>query len=436
MEYFCWLPLKKQMTMFKSTLFLFILCITSSGFAQKILFDATKAEMCGNADWIIDADAHNIYFNSTTHIPYVSAGSTTGASYAQRIPTPAQSGITASTLETYWEGGISAIAVDCAKQGYIVETLPYNGAITYGTTAIQDLSNYKAFVITEPNTLFTASEKTAIMNFIANGGGLMMICDHAGSDRNNDGDDPPAVWNDFLTNNGVANNGLGITFDSLSNISGNSTSFAPLTSTNPYYSIFHGTFGAPVQVLWTGGATMTINTTNNSSAKGLVFKSGSSTTGLTNVFVAATTYLNGKVFAVGDSSIIDDGTGDTGDTLYTGYTGDASGNHQKLLMNGMIWLMTPTLNNKENSFDAAHFSIAPNPVQDKQIHFSFSLEEIQKTTISIYDTLGRLVIEKSLSNGNIGVNYENLDVSELQSGIYICKLATASNSKSLQVIVK
>jgi hypothetical protein len=98
--------------------------------------------------------------------------------------------------------------------------------------------------------------------------------------------------------------------------------------------------------------------------------------------------------------------------------------------------MTPTLNNKENSFDATHFSIAPNPVQDKQIHFSFSLEEIQKTTISIYDTLGRLVIEKSLSNGNIGVNYENLDVSDLQSGIYICKLATASNSKSLQVIVK
>jgi hypothetical protein len=44
-----------------------------------------------------------IYFNSTTHIPYVSAGSTTGASYAQRIPTPAQYGITASTLETYCE---------------------------------------------------------------------------------------------------------------------------------------------------------------------------------------------------------------------------------------------------------------------------------------------------------------------------------------------
>lgn len=426
------------MNIFKSTLLLFIVCNTTSSFSQnKILFDATKAEMCGNADWIIDADTHNIYFNSTTHIPYASAGSTTGASNAQRIPTPAQSGITSTTLETYWEGGISAIAVDCAKQGYTVETLPYNGNITYGTNAVQDLINYKAFVITEPNTLFTASEKTAIMNFIANGGGLMMICDHAGSDRNNDGNDPPTVWNDFLTNNGVANNGLGITFDILSDISGNSTSFAALTTTNAYYSIFHGTFGVPTKVLWTGGATMTINTTNNSATKGLVFKSGSSTTGLTNVLVAATTYQNGKIFAIGDSSIIDDGTGDTGDTLYTGYTGDASGNHQKLLMNGMIWLMTTnTASNNENSFDATHFTIAPNPIQDKQIHFSFSLEENQKTSVSIYDTLGRLVKERTLNNLNTGVNYQTIDASDLQSGLYICKLVTATNSKSIQVIVK
>ena len=183
------------MKLLRLSFIIIIILISKNSSAQnKILFDATKAEMCGNADWIIDADAHNIFFNSTTHIPYVSAGSTTGASNAQRIPTPAQSGVTSSTPETYWDGGISAIAVDCAKQGYIVESLPYNGAITYGNTAnVQDLSNYKAFVVTEPNTLFTTIEKTAIMNFIANGGGLMMICDHAGSDRNNDGNDPIMV---------------------------------------------------------------------------------------------------------------------------------------------------------------------------------------------------------------------------------------------------
>jgi hypothetical protein len=411
-------------------------CVLS--FAQnKILFDTTKAEMCGNADWIIDADSHNIYFNSTTHIPYVSSGSTTGASNSQRIPTPAQSGITTSTLETYWEGGISAIAVDCVKQGYTVESLPFNGAITYGNTAnTQDLSNYKVFVVTEPNTLFTTVEKTAIMNFIANGGGLMMICDHAGSDRNNDGNDPPTVWNDFLTNNGVANDGLGITFDAASDVNGNSTSFATLITTNTYYSIFHGTFGIPTQVLWTRGATMTLNTANNASVKGLVYKSGSSTTGTTNVYVGASTYQSGKVFAVGDSSIIDDGTGDSGDTLYTGYTGDASGNHQKLLMNAMIWLMTPLLNNNENAFDKTHFTIAPNPTQDKQLHFSFTVDEVQNTTLVIYDTLGRIVKEMALNQLNSGINYQTIDASNIESGLYICKLSAATDSKSIQVIIK
>ena len=423
----------------KITLILFITIITNLGIAQnKILFDATKAEMCGNADWIIDADAHNIYFNSTTHIPYVSAGSTTGASNAQRLPTPAQSGVTSTTPETYWDGGISGIAVDCAKQGYIVETLPYNGAITYGNSAnVQDLSNYKAFVITEPNTLFTASEKNAIMNFISNGGGLMMICDHAGSDRNNDGNDPPMVWNDFLSNNGVANDGLGITFDVLSNVSGNSTSFAPLATTSPYYSILHGTFGNPVQVLWSGGATMTLNTTNNSSVKGIVYKSGSSTSGTTNVYVAAATYQSGKVFAVGDSSIIDDGTGDTGDTLYTGYTVDANGNHQKLLMNGMIWLMTNnTAAINDNLLNTNHFIIAPNPIKDGQIHFSFNLEELQSATFSIYDTLGRLVKEKNLDNLTVGLNYQTIESDNLNLGVYICKLATDNTCKSIQLIIK
>jgi hypothetical protein len=409
-----------------------------SALAQNtILFDATKAEMCSNADWIIDADNHNIYFSSTTHIPYVSSSSTTGASNPQRIPTPAQSGITSTTPETYWDGGISAFAVDCAKQGYIVESLPYNGTIAYGTTYAQDLSNYKVFVVTEPNTLFTASEKTAIMNFVANGGGLYMVCDHAGSDRNNDGYDPPTVWNDFLTNNGIADNGLGITFDILSNVSGSSTAFAPLNATSPYYSILHGTFGVPSQVLWTNGATMTISTTNNSSVKGIVFKSGSSTSGSTNVYVAASTYQSGKVFAVGDSSIIDDGTGDPGDNLFTGYTGDAGGNHEKLLMNGLIWLMSSTLATNDLTLDSNYFTIAPNPTQDKQIHFTFSLDEIQNTTVSLIDSLGRTVKEvRFIDQLSSGINYQTIDATDLQSGLYICKFSTSTNCKSLKVVVK
>lgn len=134
--------------------------------AKRFLFDATKAETAGNADWVIDED------NSTP----------------QRIPTPAQSTITASTKETYWTGALSSWGIALVKAGDYVETLPSTGAITYGNASnAQDLSNYDVFVVDEPNIVFTAAEKTAILTFVQNGGGLFMVSDHTGSDRNNDG---------------------------------------------------------------------------------------------------------------------------------------------------------------------------------------------------------------------------------------------------------
>ena len=95
------------------------LLITISANSQiKILFDATKAEMCSNADWVIDADTHNIFFSSSTHLPYTSSG--TGQSNPQRLPTPAQSTVTTSTVETYWQGSLSNWAIDLVNQGYTV----------------------------------------------------------------------------------------------------------------------------------------------------------------------------------------------------------------------------------------------------------------------------------------------------------------------------
>jgi len=54
----------------------------------KILFDATKAETAGNADWIIDADQHNLDWNPTA---VFNSGD---ESNAQTIPTPLQNSIT------------------------------------------------------------------------------------------------------------------------------------------------------------------------------------------------------------------------------------------------------------------------------------------------------------------------------------------------------
>ena len=416
-------------------LLLIFLFSASIANAQKILFDATKAEMAANADWVIDADLNNIYFSGTTHLPYASTG-TTGQSNPQRVPTPAQSGITSATTETYWTGAISALAVDCVKQGYTVESLPFNAQITFGNTSnAQDLSKYKVFVIDEPNMSFSATEKTAIINFVKGGGGLMIVSDHTVSDRNFDGIDSPIALNDLLSNNTVQNNPFGISFD-LVDISGNSSAFASLTTASPYYTILHGTLGNPNLIKWTNGTTMTLSTAANSSVKGLVFKSGSSTTGTTNVMVAAATYQSGKVIAIGDSSILDDGTGDTGDTsLYNGYTVDANGNHRLLLVNAIIWLMTPNLSTNDFEQNNNRFTVAPNPSEDKQIHFSFIANEVQDTTISIIDTLGRTIIEMPLTQNTVGINYQSIDASNLQSGVYLCKLSTSNGSNSVQQVI-
>ncbi|MEI6749854.1 MAG: hypothetical protein WCM93_11900 [Bacteroidota bacterium] len=133
------------MTYFKSIvaslLLVFITC--QSAFPQiKILFDATKAETAGNADWVIDANQHNLGWNPNAEL---NGGD---ESNAQQFPSPAQNGINSSTSETYWQGGISNWGIDCVKQGYSVESLPYNGIITYNNSGNPpDLSKYQLFVV-------------------------------------------------------------------------------------------------------------------------------------------------------------------------------------------------------------------------------------------------------------------------------------------------
>lgn len=408
------------------TLVLSFLC-NQLGTAQvKILFDATKAEMAGNADWIIDADAHNIYFSGTTHLPYASSG-TTGASNPLRYPTPAQSGITASTGEDFWQGGLSYWAVDCVKQGYTVESLPFNVPITYNVASNpQDLSHYNVFVVDEPNMLFSASERNAIVSFVQNGGGLMMIADHTISDRNNDGYDSLMVWNDLMVNNDIQTDPFGIQFNA-ADFSQTTTNVANLP-TNP---ILHGSKGNVTRAQWSGGTTMTLNTASNSNVRGLIYKTGSSNTGTSNVMVAQSTFQSGKVVAIGDSSIPDDGSGDTGDILYDGYIADANGNHQILLMNAIIWLTTPYLG--INDFENAQSTllVAPNPVEGKQVKVYYHALNTEEAIFEIYDAQGRMVQKNVLVD-----SIQTIDCNQLSAGIYYGKVVAAGTPKTVKFVLK
>ncbi len=276
---------------------------------KKYLFDATKAETAGNADWVIDED-----------------GGT-----PQSIPTPAQSTVTSTTPETYWTGAISSWGIALVKLGHTVETLPATGSITYGNAGNpQDLSNYNVFVVDEPNIRFTTAEKLAILSFVNNGGGLFMVSDHTGSDRNGDGWDSPAIWNDLMTNNTLVNNPFGFSVD-LTNISEISTN---VLSGNPSNTILHGSQGNVTQLSFNNGATLTINSSGNASVQGLVWQN-SYAQSTTHAMSASATYGTGRVYMVTDSSPLDDGTGAPGNTLYVGWP---LYSHTQLFMNASLWL--------------------------------------------------------------------------------------------------
>lgn len=290
------------------------LAVSSTTNAASFLFDATHAETAGNADWVIDE-----------------------GSSAQRFPTPDQSTVTASTAETYWTGALSAWGIELVKRGHHVETLPSGTAITYQNASnVQDLSNYQVFVVDEPNTVFTTAEKTAILNFVKNGGSLFLISDHAGSDRNGDGKDSVQIWNDLFSNNTVQTAPFGLIF--------NSDDISPTTETadtNAGDPITHGAAGTITKFVYANGASITIDPTKNASVKAAVWTT--STHSNSNVMVAYGTFGSGKFVAIGDSSPEDDGTGASGNTLFNGWSGD-SVDDGHLVTNASLWLATATTN--------------------------------------------------------------------------------------------
>jgi hypothetical protein len=303
--------------------------------AASFLFDATKAEMAGNADWVIDADLHNL----TVSAAIDGSGITTGSgneSNPQRYPTPDQTNVTASTVETYWEGGLSAWAIDLVKNGHHVETLPYNGRITWNDgTNPQDLTNYNVFVTVEPNILFTAMEKAALINFVKNGGGLFIVSDHGTSDRNNDGADSVQVLNDLMTNS-VQNNPFGVRY--------NGDNISPDTfnvDTNAADPVTRGPAGNVANFYYNNGSSITVNTNQNPSTSIAIWNVGT-VRATNNAIVVYGTFGNGKFVTTGDSSPFDDGTGDPNDSLYyaQGYA-DPSTSNGKVILNAALWLAQP-----------------------------------------------------------------------------------------------
>ncbi|MFH9089558.1 hydrolase [Streptomyces sp. NPDC017673] len=270
---------------------------------HRVLFDNAHAETAGNADWII----------STSQPDPLGQDSTPSA-------------------ETDWTGALSSWGVALQKTGdYSLKTLPSGFSLGYGGTSATDLSNFDTLVLPEPNTPFTSAEKTAIMTFVKNGGGLFMISDHTGADRNNDGYDAVEIFNDLMTNNSVdSTDPFGFSVDSLS-----ISSDHPAAISDSNDPVLHGSFGTVTKSLIASGTTATLKPADNAAVKGLLYRTGYS--GNTGAFFATSTFGSGRVAFWGDSSPIDDGTGQSGNTLYDGWN-DSTATDAALALNATEWL--------------------------------------------------------------------------------------------------
>ncbi len=277
--------------------------IVHAATTYKVLFDNAHAETAGNADWVISRSQPDPLGES---------------------PDP--------QVETDWTGGISAWGVALQQTGrYSLRT--NTTTITYGNASNpQDLSKFNAFVLPEPNTPLTSSEKTAVLTFVRNGGGLFMIADHNGSDRNNDGADSLHIFNDLMNNNGVKNDVFGIQFDVL-NISKEN----PGNDTPKGDPVLNGPFGTAHSSIIRNGTTETLKPSDNAAAHGIIYRASASNTGNTGAFLSGSTYGSGRVLAIGDSSAIDDGTCASGNKCFDGWN-DPAGQNYALFPNGTEWL--------------------------------------------------------------------------------------------------
>jgi len=216
----------------KYFLLVFIFILSFSGFSQiKVLFDNTHAQRAGSADWTI-----------TT--------------------------------------GFSNFAADLENTGYLVNSLEH------GPIKLEVLSKYDVFIIPEPNNPLKADEINAVKTFVKNGGGLFLISDHAGADRNNNGWDAVKIFNVFVSE-------FGFIFEE------HGYSEHPINNNKYECSIMQGVNEVGS---WMGTS---IYIKDPSKVLGMI--SFSSSHG-GNPYIIVAAYGAGRIAAVGDSSPFDDGS--------------------------------------------------------------------------------------------------------------------------------
>ena len=244
------------------------------GAFKRVLFDDAHRERAGSADGVVDVSGRH---------PFPS------------VP----------VNETDWSGQASSFGKALVDTGHFtVEQLPPFSRFTFDAGTAQDLSNYAVLVMVEPSAPLSDDEARALVDFVLAGGGLLMVADHAESDRDGNGWDSVGVFNDVFTK------------------TASPFGFTVANITYAQSGAIDSLNGQHTENLVDGGHPVTAGVTRLGMHKGGLFTvTGAPATVLVNAVPPGTTGYEtgspyvvaaepglGRVVAVGDSAIVNDGT--------------------------------------------------------------------------------------------------------------------------------
>lgn len=266
----------------------------------RVLFDNAHGEQAGNADWVIDDD------------------------WPQ--PSPAS-----PSSESSWSGAYSAWGYDLWETGdYDVQTLPPSSTFTYGGTGALDLTNFDVVILPEPNNPLAASEITALQSFVAAGGGLFLIADHEGSDRDSDGWESYEILNQIAATDAAW--GWEVQAQSFAEFPANDAVVA-----DPREPILDGPFGLVESVGFYATNALRIVPTENPRMRPILWRPNQIGTNA-GLLIAAGWYGEGRVVLIGDSAPANDGTANPGNSnIYDSWNATTEDN-AAFFLNATAWL--------------------------------------------------------------------------------------------------
>ena len=235
-----------------------------------------------------------------------------------------------------WNGSLSSFGFDLLMSGqYLVESLPsHTGTLSYNDSAnLYDLSRYDVLVLFEPSRQMSRNEKNAIIQFVISGGGLLMVANHVGADRDGNGFSAPQVFNDMMEDNDIQEDPFGFLFDEV-----DLEVEQPLeTISNTEHPVISGPIGEVNRIGFYFGCSARITDTN-STAKGLIFLNSLDDESM-EIVVGVSEVGSGRVVFVTDSAIGGDGTDSHGNTR-TDHDSwrNSSLDNSTLFLNSIFWL--------------------------------------------------------------------------------------------------